>query len=263
MARSCCKTMVAARSQLREASTAACMVAMAVTSADEVGRRGGGGGRGSGPRGGGTGGDARRGYTLPLQLVLRSGGVVREGPEAGNVGGPTNSEFAARPTGMLVGSGARTWAGCQTGSSARGQGRDGDCALADGGVRARGRRKEASSSGEEEVGRGAAGGGVRGQARICASVGRDSRLRGKDGRACACVGAGVREGGAKGVHGRHRRGDKDPAVVRGDEGDGWGNVDESIPASRVVWMGASESATQSVMAGRVRVIVLNDIASDC
>jgi hypothetical protein len=43
MARSCCKTMVAARSQLREASTAACMVAMAVTSADEVGRRGGGG----------------------------------------------------------------------------------------------------------------------------------------------------------------------------------------------------------------------------
>lgn len=107
------------------------------------------------------------------------------------------------------------------------------------------------------------GGGVRGQARICASVGRDSRLRGKDGRACACVGAGVREGGAKGVHGRHRRGDKDPAVVRGDEGDGWGNVDESIPASRVVWMGASESATQSVMAGRVRVIVLNDIASDC
>jgi hypothetical protein len=37
MARSRCRTRVAARSRWREASTPACMVAMAVTSADEVG----------------------------------------------------------------------------------------------------------------------------------------------------------------------------------------------------------------------------------
>jgi hypothetical protein len=145
MARSRCRTRVAARS--REAPTAACMVAMAVTSADEVG--GGGGDSGIGPHGGCAGGEAWRGSTLPLQLMLRSGGVVGKGPEAGDVGGPTNSEFAARPKWMLVGSGARTGAGCQAGSSARGQGRDGALAdrQADGGVRARGRRKEASNGG--------------------------------------------------------------------------------------------------------------------
>jgi hypothetical protein len=48
---------------------------------------GGGGGSGLGPRGGGAGGEARRGPTLPLQLVLRSGGVVGEGPEAEDVRG--------------------------------------------------------------------------------------------------------------------------------------------------------------------------------
>jgi hypothetical protein len=34
-----------------------------------------------------AGGEARRGPTLPLQLVLRSGGVVGEGPEAEDVRG--------------------------------------------------------------------------------------------------------------------------------------------------------------------------------
>jgi hypothetical protein len=143
MARSRCRTRVVACSRLREAPTAACMLAMAVTSADEVG----GGGSGIGPRGGCAGGEAWRGSTLLLQLMLRSGGVVGKGLEAGDVGGPTNSEFAARHKWMLVGTGARTGAGCQAGSSARGQGRDGALAdsQADGGVRARGRRKEAES----------------------------------------------------------------------------------------------------------------------
>jgi hypothetical protein len=223
MARSRCRTRVAARSRWREASTPACMVAMAVTSADEVG-----GGSGIGPRGGCVGGEARRGSTLPLQLVLRSGEVVGEGPKAGDVGGPTNSEFAARPAGMLVGSDVRTGASCQAGSSARGQGRDGDCALAGshagGGVRARGRRKEASS------------GGVRDQARICADVGRDSRLHGKDGRAVGCVGADILEGGAKWVFGRRRRGDKGSAAVsggrRGKDAGGWGRRSRSRRGGR-------------------------------
>jgi hypothetical protein len=42
MVRSLCRTRVAARSRSREASTAAYMVVMAVTSADEVGGGGGG-----------------------------------------------------------------------------------------------------------------------------------------------------------------------------------------------------------------------------
>jgi hypothetical protein len=41
MARSRCRTRVAARSQSREASMVACIVAMAVTSANEVGGGGG------------------------------------------------------------------------------------------------------------------------------------------------------------------------------------------------------------------------------
>jgi hypothetical protein len=50
---------------------------------------------------------------------------------------------------------------------------------------------------------------VHGQARICTGVSVDSRVRGKDGRTCAYVGVGVLQGGANGVHGHRRRGDKD------------------------------------------------------
>jgi hypothetical protein len=69
-----------------------------------------------------------------------------------------------------------------------------------------------------------------------ACVGRDSRLRGKDGRAFGCVGAGVLEGGAKRVHRRRRRGDKDSAAVmggrRGKDVGGWGRCSRSRRGGR-------------------------------
>jgi hypothetical protein len=49
---------------------------------------------------------------LPQQLVLCSGGGVREGPKVEDVGGPTNSELAAGPWGRMP---AR---GCWSGSRA-------------------------------------------------------------------------------------------------------------------------------------------------
>jgi hypothetical protein len=63
------------------------------------------GGGGIGPRSGCAGGEARRGTASPQQLLLRRGRGIGEGLEAGDVGGPTNSELAAGAMGKRVGQG--------------------------------------------------------------------------------------------------------------------------------------------------------------
>jgi hypothetical protein len=42
-----------------------------------------------------------------------------------------------------------------------------------------------------------------------------------------------------------------------------GRTKVKLPASEVVWLEASESATQSVTAGGVKAMVLKEFANDC
>jgi hypothetical protein len=57
----------------------------------------------------------------------------------------------------------------------------------------------------------------------------------------------------------------DPLPTTMDEGlvEVVGRIEVKLPASEVVWLEAPESATQSVTAGRVKAMVLKELANDC
>jgi hypothetical protein len=42
-----------------------------------------------------------------------------------------------------------------------------------------------------------------------------------------------------------------------------GRTEDKLPASEVVWLETSESATQSVTVGGVKALVLKELANDC
>jgi hypothetical protein len=57
----------------------------------------------------------------------------------------------------------------------------------------------------------------------------------------------------------------DPLPTTMDEGsvEVVGRTEVKLPASEVVWLEASESATQSVTAGGVKAMVLKELANNC
>jgi hypothetical protein len=42
-----------------------------------------------------------------------------------------------------------------------------------------------------------------------------------------------------------------------------GRIEVKVPASEVVWLEAPESATQSMIVGGVKVMVLRELTNDC
>jgi hypothetical protein len=57
----------------------------------------------------------------------------------------------------------------------------------------------------------------------------------------------------------------DPLQTTMDEGsvEVGGRTEDKLPTSEVVWLEASESATQSVTAAGVKAMVLKELANDC
>jgi hypothetical protein len=60
-----------------------------------------------------------------------------------------------------------------------------------------------------------------------------------------------------------RRADPLPTMMNEGSVEVGGRTEFKLPASKVVWLEASESATQSVTAMGVKAMVLKELANDC